>query len=79
MTDVFRIDGNTLEGVSATTLWTLHNRATEAKRFDGVRAARDIAYPRGRGLFKLAAWPVFDRVDVMRRIRPGVALLEFGS
>src|SRR6202171_5963067 len=36
MTDVFRIDGNTLEGVSATTLWTLHNRATEAKRSDGV-------------------------------------------
>jgi O-methyltransferase involved in polyketide biosynthesis len=30
------IDGNTLEGVSATTLWTLHNRATEAKRADGV-------------------------------------------
>jgi hypothetical protein len=30
------IDGNTLEGVSATTLWTLHNRATEAKRSDGV-------------------------------------------
>jgi O-methyltransferase involved in polyketide biosynthesis len=28
------IDGNTLEGVSATTLWTLHNRATEAKRSD---------------------------------------------
>ncbi|MDH6244639.1 class I SAM-dependent methyltransferase [Mycobacterium sp. OTB74] len=31
-----RIDGNTLEGVSATTLWTLHNRAGEAKRSDGV-------------------------------------------
>jgi len=30
------IDGNTLDGVSATTLWTLHNRATEAKRSDGV-------------------------------------------
>lgn len=31
-----RIDGNSLEGVSATTLWTLHNRGTEAKRSDGV-------------------------------------------
>ncbi|MDR3658915.1 MAG: class I SAM-dependent methyltransferase [Mycobacterium sp.] len=31
-----RIDGNTLAGVSATTLWTLQNRATEAKRSDGV-------------------------------------------
>jgi O-methyltransferase involved in polyketide biosynthesis len=30
------IDGNTLEGVSATTLWTLHSRATEAKRSDDV-------------------------------------------
>ena len=30
------IDGNTLDGVSATTLWTLHNRGTEAKRSDGV-------------------------------------------
>ena len=30
------IDGTTLEGVSATTLWTLHNRGTEAKRSDGV-------------------------------------------
>jgi O-methyltransferase involved in polyketide biosynthesis len=30
------IDGNTLEGVSATTLWTLHYRASEAKRSDGV-------------------------------------------
>ncbi|MEZ0051189.1 O-methyltransferase involved in polyketide biosynthesis [Mycobacterium sp. MAA66] len=29
------IDGSTLEGVSATTLWTLHNRASEAKRRDG--------------------------------------------
>jgi O-methyltransferase involved in polyketide biosynthesis len=36
MTDLFRIDGNTLEGVSATTLWTLYNRGTEAKRSDGV-------------------------------------------
>jgi O-methyltransferase involved in polyketide biosynthesis len=30
------ISGDTLEGVSATTLWTLHNRGTEAKRSDGM-------------------------------------------
>lgn len=30
------VDGNILDGVSATTLWTLHNRASEAKRSDGV-------------------------------------------
>jgi O-methyltransferase involved in polyketide biosynthesis len=39
MTDRSRlpsIDGNILEGVSATTLRTLHNRGTEAKRSDGV-------------------------------------------
>ena len=48
-------------------------------RYTGVRAARDIAYPPGRGLFKLAAWPPLDRVGPLRRIRPGVTLLEFGS
>ena len=30
------ISGDTLEGVSATSLWTLYYRATEAKRSDGV-------------------------------------------
>ncbi|MGZ6780493.1 MAG: class I SAM-dependent methyltransferase, partial [Mycobacterium sp.] len=30
------ISGETLEGVSATTLWTLHNRSSEAKRSDGA-------------------------------------------
>lgn len=30
------VDGNSLAGVSATTLWTLRNRATAAKRPDGV-------------------------------------------
>jgi len=45
------IDGNTLDGVSATTLWTLHNRATEAKRPGGaiedplaVRLFGDVRY-----------------------------------
>jgi O-methyltransferase involved in polyketide biosynthesis len=33
---VTAIDGNLLDGVSATTLRTLHNRGTEAKRSDGV-------------------------------------------
>lgn len=38
------ISGDTLEGVSATTLWTLHNRGTEAKRSDGVlRDPRAVA------------------------------------
>lgn len=36
MSGLAGIDGTSLEGVSATTLWTLHNRATEAKRSDGV-------------------------------------------
>ena len=36
MTELSEVDGNILDGVSATTLWTLHNRATEAKRSDGV-------------------------------------------
>jgi O-methyltransferase involved in polyketide biosynthesis len=36
MSGLTGIDGTSLEGVSATTLWTLHNRGTEAKRSDGV-------------------------------------------
>jgi O-methyltransferase involved in polyketide biosynthesis len=36
MTGLSEVNGNTLDGVSATTLWTLHNRGTEAKRSDGV-------------------------------------------
>ncbi|MEO3761515.1 class I SAM-dependent methyltransferase [Mycobacterium sp. B14F4] len=33
-----RIDGSSLEGVSATSLWALHNRAVEANRPDAVIA-----------------------------------------
>ena len=49
-----------------------------ADSIPGVRAARDIAFPRGRGIWKWAAWPPLDRVGVMRRIRPSITLLEFG-
>ena len=35
MTGLSEVDGDILEGVSATTLWTLHNRASEAKRSTG--------------------------------------------
>ena len=82
MTELSEVDGNILDGVSATTPWTLHSRGSEAKQSDsipGVRAARDIAYPPGRGPFKLAAWPPLDRVGFMRRIRPGITLPEFES
>lgn len=41
------IDGSTLDGVSATTLWTLHNRATEARRPAGV-----ITDPQGVALYE---------------------------
>jgi O-methyltransferase involved in polyketide biosynthesis len=36
MNQMATVSGDILEGVSATTLWTLHNRGTEAKRSDGV-------------------------------------------
>jgi O-methyltransferase involved in polyketide biosynthesis len=36
MTELSEVDGNILDGVFATTLWTLHNRGSEAKRSDGV-------------------------------------------
>jgi O-methyltransferase involved in polyketide biosynthesis len=64
MTDLFRIDGSTLEGVSATTLWPLYDRGTEAKRSDGV--IRD-------------PWAVTLFDAIMRRIRPSMTLLEFRS
>jgi hypothetical protein len=44
----------------------------------GVRAARDIALPPGRGIFKVAAWPPLDRAGFLRRNRPSITLLEFG-
>lgn len=51
-----------------------------ADSIPGVRAARDVAFPPGRGIWKIwAAWPPLDRVGFMRRIRPSMTLLEFGS
>lgn len=44
----------------------------------GVRSARDITLPPGRGLFKVAAWPPLDR-GFVRRIRPSITLLEFDA
>jgi hypothetical protein len=75
------ISGDTLESVWATTLWTLHDRAGEAKRSDGLalvdtvrgsRAARDIKLPPGRGLLTVAAWP-----PRLRRNRGCSNVLEF--
>ena len=43
----------------------------------GVRTARDIKLPPGRGLFKVAAWPPLDRLRLLRRHRPSITLLEF--
>jgi O-methyltransferase involved in polyketide biosynthesis len=36
MRELTGLSGDILDGVSATALWTLHNRASEAKRSDGV-------------------------------------------
>jgi hypothetical protein len=106
------IDGSTLDGVSTTTLWTLHNRGTEAKRSDGVirdpwavtrylappmpfgqsadeavalagavagvRLARDVALPRGRGAWRLGSAAAVNHLGPLRRNRPSITLLEFG-
>ena len=48
-----------------------------AETIEGVRTARDIKYPPGRGVFKIAAWPPLDRIAAFRRVRPSVTLLEF--
>lgn len=50
-----------------------------AGRIPGVRAARDIAMPRGRGLFNVLFWPPLDRLAPHRRNRPSITLLEFGG
>lgn len=43
----------------------------------GVRSARDVAMPAGRGLFKLAAQPWPDRIGLIRRNRPSITVLDF--
>ncbi|MED5816164.1 class I SAM-dependent methyltransferase [Mycolicibacterium sp. 050232] len=43
----------------------------------GVRSARDVPMPPGRGLFKLAAEPWLDRVGLVHRIRPSMTVLDF--
>lgn len=45
----------------------------------GVQVARDIAYPPGRGVFKLMAWPPLERVGPYRRGRPSITMLEFAA
>jgi O-methyltransferase involved in polyketide biosynthesis len=45
----------------------------------GVRAARDVAFPPGRGIWKWLAWPQLDRIGIWRRNRPSLTLLEFGE
>jgi O-methyltransferase involved in polyketide biosynthesis len=42
----------------------------------GVRRARDIGMPSGRGIFKLFAWPMFQH-GILSRCRPSITLLEF--
>ncbi|MBJ7465214.1 MAG: class I SAM-dependent methyltransferase [Mycolicibacterium sp.] len=49
-----------------------------AGSIDGVRSARDISLPPGRGLWKLASLSTLDRIGAFRRARPSVTLLEFG-
>lgn len=49
-----------------------------AGSIDGVRTARDVILPPGRGLWKLASLSTLDRVGAFRRARPSVTLLEFG-
>jgi O-methyltransferase involved in polyketide biosynthesis len=48
-----------------------------AGRIPGVRAARDIVMPRGRGIWQLAARPWMDRIGFLRRNRPSFTLLQF--
>ncbi|HJT91026.1 MAG TPA: class I SAM-dependent methyltransferase [Mycobacterium sp.] len=49
-----------------------------ADSIPGVRAARDITLPPGRGIFKVAFWPPLDRIGLLRHRRPSITLMEFG-
>jgi O-methyltransferase involved in polyketide biosynthesis len=49
-----------------------------AGSIDGVRMARDILLPPGRGVWRLTGSPALDRLAAFRRVRPSVTLLEFG-
>ncbi|MGB3482287.1 MAG: class I SAM-dependent methyltransferase [Mycobacterium sp.] len=46
-------------------------------RLPGVRSARDVHVRPGRGAFKVAGWPVLDRIGPIRRARPSITVLEF--
>jgi O-methyltransferase involved in polyketide biosynthesis len=50
-----------------------------AGEIPGVHAAHDVALRPGRGLFKLMAWPPWDRISFLRRARRAITLLEFGG
>jgi O-methyltransferase involved in polyketide biosynthesis len=49
-----------------------------AGSIDGIRTARDITLPPGRGVWRLASLSSLDRVEAIRHARPSVTLLEFG-
>jgi O-methyltransferase involved in polyketide biosynthesis len=78
-----------LDGVSATTLWTLHNRGTKATRSDGVIRDRwavtlfdtvDYDYRKfGKPSQLHALRARLDRIGFMQCIRPSITLLEFGA
>ncbi len=45
--------------------------------FPGVRVARDIALPPGRGVWRAQAWAPLDGIGPLRRTRPSITILEF--
>lgn len=49
-----------------------------AGTIDGVRSARDIIVPPGRGVWRLTSSSALDRIGAFRRSRPSITLLEFG-
>ena len=58
---------------------TVNEGVALADSMPGVRAARDVALPPGRGIWKWwTAWSPLDRIGFMRRIRPSMTLLDFG-
>lgn len=57
---------------------TVDQAVALAGQIPGVRAAHDVPYAAGRGIFRLVASPPFNAVAPLRNRRPAVTVLEFG-
>lgn len=56
---------------------TADDMANLSRHIAGVAAAKDVAFPTGRGAVKILTHPCLDRLPLYRRNRPSFTLLDF--